>query len=81
LLDGAPDADVVILGHVGFEPFGSIPEILRNLGGTHSVRVRAWRFARAEVPVEHAARIDWLFDRWLELDAWIEDQHHVPTDL
>ena len=75
LLEGAPEADVVILGHVGFEPFGSIPEILRNAGGEHRVRVRAWRIPRSEVPAAREDRIDWLFDRWLELDRWIAAHH------
>lgn len=75
LLDGAPDADVVILGHTGFEPFGSIPEILRNLGGQHSVRVFAQRIPRSDIPRGREARIDWLFDRWLELDRAIAAHH------
>lgn len=71
LLEGAPDADIIMLGHVGFEALGSIRSILRNLGGNHSIVAKAWRFARAEVPSEPAAQIDWLFDRWKELDTWV----------
>jgi len=75
LLEGAPNADVVILGHVGFEPFGSIRQILRNAGGSHVVRLHAWRFSRSEVPDDREDRIDWLFERWLELDRWIAAEH------
>ena len=75
LLDGAPNADVVVFGHIGFEPFGTIPEILRNIGGSHPVRVKAWRFPRSEVPDDRDDRIDWLFERWIELDRWVDSEH------
>lgn len=81
LLDGAPRADVVILGHVGFEPFGSIPEIFRNTGGRHIVRVCGWRIPRSEVPEGREDRIDWLFDRWVELDRWIDSQHRPDAPV
>lgn len=74
-LEGAPDADVILLGHVGFEPFGSVKEILANLGAEHSIIVRAWRFARSSLPTEPDAQTDWLFDRWLEMDEWITSHH------
>lgn len=75
LLEAAPDADVVFLGHVGFERFGTIKQILANLGGDHGIVLRAWRFARDEVPTAPSEQIDWLFDRWLELDEWIGAEH------
>jgi 1-acyl-sn-glycerol-3-phosphate acyltransferase len=75
LLDGAPEADVIMLGHAGFEPFGTIRQILSSLGADHRVAVRAWRFARSGIPVDPGAQIDWLFDRWLEMDAWICNHH------
>ena len=76
LLDGAPDADVIVFGHVGFEQFGSIGRILANSGNGQGVILKAWRFDRAEVPEDEAERIDWLFDRWSDLDRWIATQHH-----
>ena len=74
-LEGAPDADVIMLGHVGFEPFGTVREILQSLGAQHSIIVRAWRFARSSVPDEPDAQIEWLFQRWAEMDEWIAAHH------
>ena len=71
LLEGAPDADIVVLGHVGFEKLGTLRSIFENLGANHSIVAKAWRFARADVPNEPSAQIDWLFDRWKELDVWV----------
>ena len=77
LLEGAPDADVVLLGHVGFEPFGSIRQILGNIGGEHGIRLKAWRFACETVPVDPAEQVDWLFERWTDMDSWIAEQHEL----
>ncbi len=77
LMEGAPGADIIILGHVGFEPFGTIGKIFAGIGADHPVRVAAWRHPRSSVPEDQAGRIDWLFDRWLELDEWISKQHAI----
>ncbi len=75
MLEAAPDADIVILGHVGFEPFGTIAKILGNLGAEHDVVIRAWRFERDTVPIDPTEQVDWLFDRWAEMDRWIATHH------
>ncbi|NNC80018.1 MAG: hypothetical protein HKN94_07690 [Acidimicrobiales bacterium] len=75
LLEGAPDSDIIVFGHTGFEPYGTIPEILKNIGTGKPAHFHAWRIPRRDVPVERQARIDWLFDIWAELDAWIDSQN------
>ena len=77
LLEGAPDADVVLLGHVGFESFGSISQILGNIGGEHRITLKAWRFVRETIPVDPAEQVDWLFERWTEMDEWIARHHEL----
>ncbi len=77
LLEGAPDADVVIMGHVGFEPFGTLTEIVQNLGGDNQVTMKAWRYSRSEIPTDQPGQIDWLFERWLELDEWVAQEHEA----
>ena len=75
MLEAAPDADVVILGHVGFEPFGTIGQIIANLGCDHKVTLRAWRYPRDTLPKDRDGQIDWLFQRWSEMDRWIASHH------
>ena len=79
LLDGAPNADVIMLGHVGFEPFGTIKDILLNMGAHHRVSVRAWRFDRSTVPTDASEQVSWLFDRWIEMDTWIATHHPLSA--
>lgn len=80
LLDGAPDADLIVLGHIGFEPFGTIKQILSGIGGEHGVVIRAWRYARNTIPTDPTAQIDWLYERWAEMDEWIASQHALLSD-
>lgn len=75
LLDGAPEADVVVIGHVGFEAFGSFRSIVANTPFRHPVQVEAWRIPRCELPEESAARLAFIDEQWQRLDDWIEDHH------
>jgi 1-acyl-sn-glycerol-3-phosphate acyltransferase len=71
LLQSAPDADVVIFGHVGLDGFEYISDIWAGgLVGT-TVRLKFWRFAAAEVPSDRDELIVWLYERWQQLDDWI----------
>ncbi len=72
LLDSAPDTDVVILGHVGFEGLDTFPGLWRGVPFDLPVEVRARRFVRSEIPLEAKDRARWLFERWTELDDWID---------
>ena len=78
MLEGAPEADIIMFGHVGFEAFGTIGDILDNLGSNDRIVMRAWRFPREEVPSDPDDQIDWLFERWTEMDAWIAANQPIP---
>ncbi len=78
VLDRAPHADLVMIGHNGFQPFGSIRAILANVPFQTPVRVRIWRFAAAEIPISPDERLRFLDDRWSALDGWITST--VPGD-
>ncbi|MBT8192713.1 MAG: 1-acyl-sn-glycerol-3-phosphate acyltransferase [Acidimicrobiia bacterium] len=73
LLDVTPPADVVIAAHVGLDGFSHIRKILDGglVGGT--IRVRFQRYAFDSIPTEQQGRVAWLYDRWAEVDAWIQN--------
>ncbi len=79
LLGGAPRADVVVLGHVGFEGLPSLAELSKSAPVDHPIRVRLWRFDRATIPMDSSRQVEWLDQRWLELDDWVESQRN-PVD-
>jgi 1-acyl-sn-glycerol-3-phosphate acyltransferase len=79
LLQSARDADVVIFGHFGLDGFEYISDIWSGgLVGT-TVRLKFWRFPAADVPRERDKLIEWLYERWQELDDWIGEMRAVGS--
>lgn len=73
LLDGAPDADVLVIAHRGFDGLRLISDIWRG-GLVHlTVSVRITRVPRSAVPTEDGARAIWLYDLWQDVDDWLEE--------
>lgn len=73
LLDGAPTADVIVLGHVGFERFASLGAIYRSVPFREPVRVWMRRVPRGHVPLDPDERVRWLYDEWQRLDDEIDE--------
>jgi 1-acyl-sn-glycerol-3-phosphate acyltransferase len=71
-IDAVRDADVVMMGYVGFPC--SFGDLWRELGAPITVEVGLWVWPAEDVPADEDAAIDWLFARWRELDAWIEER-------
>ena len=71
-LDAAPDADVVFVAHVGV-PIG-VRDLWRRLPFEQTVELRLWLVGADEIPADHEARIDWLFDWWRTVDRWIDER-------
>jgi 1-acyl-sn-glycerol-3-phosphate acyltransferase len=75
-IGAAPDADVVLIGHRGM-PTG-FKELWELLPDRQRVDVRLWHVAAADVPPDRHAQIDWLFDWWATMDAWIDGRADAP---
>ncbi len=71
-IEGAPQADIVVMGHAGF-PAG-LRELWRLLPERQIVDVRLWLSKPDHVPLHRDERIDWLFERWRILDSWIDER-------
>ncbi len=67
--------DVVIFGHVGLEGVAELQGLRRNLPAKRPILTQTWSFQIADLPDLDEARIAWLRDHWLALDAWVGDQH------
>jgi 1-acyl-sn-glycerol-3-phosphate acyltransferase len=69
LLAKVPDADVVVLWHVGFDGLDTFPRIIAALAhGAPRARVVLERHDRSSVP-DGDDFIGWLDDRWVEMDG------------
>ena len=71
-IDAAPGADVVVMGHVGF-PTG-VGDVWRRLPERQTIEVKLWHAPAEAIPAGHDERIDWLFERWRELDDWVAER-------
>lgn len=73
LLDVAPNADVVVINHAGFDRYPTFTEVARTVPLDRAIRVTARRITRSEVPTDLAARTVWLDTLWLEMDCWVDE--------
>jgi len=72
LLSGAPDADVVLVWHTGFDGLDSFGGMIRRLARPlPPVRFVAERIPRSEVP-DGDEFVRWLDDQWLRLDLEVD---------
>lgn len=78
-LDAAPDADVLLVAHTGLDHFGGLRDIWRELPMDKRLLMGWWRVPRAEIPESREDRILWLYEKWEEIDTWVDT--HRPVDL
>ena len=71
LMRAAPEADLLIVGHHGFEPLGSLKALWRTLPLAEPVRLRVERHGRDGVPSDEEGRIRWLDEQWMRMDHWL----------
>jgi 1-acyl-sn-glycerol-3-phosphate acyltransferase len=78
-LEAAPEADVLLVAHTGLDHMLTMAEVWRELPMDKRLVMRWWRVSRDEIPDGRDERIDWLFDRWEQIDRWVDE--HRPVDL
>ncbi|MGZ5404540.1 MAG: 1-acyl-sn-glycerol-3-phosphate acyltransferase [Nocardioides sp.] len=71
-LDGAPDADVVLVAHTGLDHMLTVGDVWRELPMDKKIVMRWWQVPREEIPEGREERIEWLFGWWERIDEWIE---------
>lgn len=75
LLEAAPDADVVLCMHQGFESVGTLGDLWSGRLTGSRIHVRCVRIPAGEVSADPAL---WLLDRWDEVDAFVT--HHQEAE-
>ena len=79
LLDAAPDADVVVCAHTGFEVTASLADIWEGALVNQVIRIEFRRIPRSEIPTDREAQIAWILEEWQRVDAWVES--HQPSNF
>lgn len=78
-LDAAPEADVLLVAHTGLDHVVTVADVWRSLPMDKRLLMGWWRIPREEIPAGREERIDWLFEWWATVDAWVDE--HRPVDL
>ena len=79
-LGSAPHADVVFVAHTGLEHLSTVGDLWRGLPMDSEVLMR-WDFVPAdEVPRGREEQGQWLFDRWAEMDRWVERNRRAHAE-
>jgi 1-acyl-sn-glycerol-3-phosphate acyltransferase len=77
ILEAAPDADVVVCAHTGFEGATSLAAIWNGALLHQTLRIQFRRIPRRAIPSGRDAAFDWLRDEWRRVDAWIAERADV----
>lgn len=76
LLETAPEVDVVLVAHVGFEGVARLADLWSGRIIDARVRVHARRVPAGKIPADRAS---WLLDQWEALDAWVSQHGDART--
>jgi 1-acyl-sn-glycerol-3-phosphate acyltransferase len=77
LLEAAPDVDVVVCSHTGFEGAATLAQIWRGSLVHQKVRVHFRRISRDAIPSEREDQLAWLLEEWQRVDAWVTSQRTI----
>lgn len=72
MMETCSDADVVLIAHVGFEPFWSVRSIVEHVPFERPIRVHLRRIPAREFPADRTERLARLDSEWQAMDDWIE---------
>ncbi|SCG33890.1 1-acyl-sn-glycerol-3-phosphate acyltransferase [Micromonospora halophytica] len=70
-LEASPDAGVIFVAHTGLDQMLTVTDVWRELPMDKRIVMRFWSVPPEEIPAGQQERIDWLFDWWGRIDAWI----------
>ena len=74
LLEAAPEAEIVVCAHTGFEGAASLAQIWNGALVNQVIRVQFRRIPREEISTGRDAQIAWILGEWQRVGAWVESQ-------
>ena len=72
-LQARQDVTVVFVVHAGLGDLYSFVQLWRNIPLHRKVQATYWSVPSHQIPVDRTELSAWLFDRWAEVDKWIDD--------
>ncbi|MDI6097859.1 1-acyl-sn-glycerol-3-phosphate acyltransferase [Actinoplanes sp. NEAU-A12] len=80
-IEAAPDAGVIFVAHTGLDRMMSVADVWRELPMDKRLVMRFWSVPPEGVPTGEQERIEWLYDWWARIDAWIDEHQPAPRPL
>ena len=80
-LDAAPDAGVIFVAHTGLDRMLTVSDVWRELPMDKRLVMRFWSVPPEEVPTGEQERVEWLYEWWARIDAWVEEHRPAPRPL
>lgn len=81
LLQGNPEADLVICANTGLERWGSLRQI-RSAGTANApIQIGAWRIDRKHIPTDVDEFGIWFLDQWIEVDDWVSARAQTEFEV
>jgi 1-acyl-sn-glycerol-3-phosphate acyltransferase len=76
-----PDADVIFVAHAGLDSIVTVGDVWGKFPIDQVIRARWWRVPSDRIPrtADHEAQVQWLYDWWERIDAWITENR--PGDV
>jgi 1-acyl-sn-glycerol-3-phosphate acyltransferase len=71
VLGQAPQTDVVLMVHQGFDGLRLISDIWGGALVGRVINVRFTRVAHEQIPASRDGQVEWLDELWLEADRWV----------
>lgn len=84
LWNGCPQADLVLVGHVGYDEAMDMLAVIRGDVFNTPLSIRMWRLRADEMPKDEEGRVKAIFEKWKELDTWCHEEREAqrknPTE-
>ncbi len=77
-IEGAPDAFVVFVAHVGLENLHGLGDLWASVPLGRDVVAHAWPAPLEDRPSDRDEQTAWLFEQWETVDAWIDERIGGP---
>ena len=73
------NADVVVMAHRGLDGFARVADIWKGAMVRTHVDIAFWRIPRSQIPEGRSERVEWLFEVWRDIDAWVRSERTTAT--
>ena len=75
--ESGKDADILFMGHVGYDDAAEIPAILKGNVFNSPLSCRVWRLAAEEIPEDEEGKVKVFLEKWKEMDEWCYEERQL----